>query len=63
MEDFFIIAFSVVLTVFICVLVLLWLKVRRLEGEIVNLKYIKVEKLPDGGWKLTTRDGKPIFEL
>jgi hypothetical protein len=34
-----------------------------LREEVTNQKYVKVEKLKDGGWSLKTRDGKSIFEL
>lgn len=38
-------------------------RLRKAEDEILNMRYVKVEKLPDGGWKLTDRTGKPFFEL
>lgn len=38
-------------------------RLRAAEGEIINMRYVKVEKLSDGGWKLTDRTGKPFFEL
>lgn len=44
-------------------LLLLSKRLRKAEDEILNMRYVKVEKLPDGGWKLTDRTGKPFFEL
>lgn len=42
---------------------LLWKKVDKLDDEVLNMRYIKVEKLPDGGHRLSDRTGKLIFEI
>lgn len=56
-----VLGFAVVLL--IAAVVFLYRRSERQADEITNMKYIKVEKHPDGGYTLTTRDGKSIFEL
>lgn len=56
-----ILGFTVLLL--IAAVVFLYKRSERQADEIVNMKYIKVEKQPDGGWTIKTRDGKSIFEL
>jgi len=54
---------SILVAALIGAVVLLYRRLVKLSDDVVNMRYIKVEKQPDGGWSLKTRDGQPIFDL
>lgn len=53
----------VLIALLLVAVILLFMRLEGCKDDIVNMKFIKVEKQDDGGWSLKTRDGKPIFDL
>lgn len=54
---------SCLVAALIVAVVVLFRRTRQLDYDIMNMRYVKVEKLPEGGYKLTDRTGKAFFEL
>lgn len=63
MEDLCIILFGIAVLAILGIYLLLRKRIRNLEDEITRMKYVFVQKEPDGSYTFTDRQGNKIFEL